>query len=244
MRPPRCNKILPQNLSCSKALIEGNLKRANYLIMGQETFFIVATNPMNNQIKNSVQQVVSGKTPFVLVGKEHVDPPRVVFPGSFNPLHAGHRTIASVAEKIIGGPLFYEISIDNVDKPSLSTADVVRRVNQFDANDTVAITQSVTFNKKAILFPGAIFAVGIDTLKRIGDTRYYDASGEESAEKRMQLAIDQIAHTGCRMLAFGRKIDHVFCNLEDISIPAALRQLCQTVPESLFREDISSSELR
>ena len=49
MRPPRCNKILPQNLSCSKALIEDNLKRANYLIMGQETFFIV--DPNNNVLE-------------------------------------------------------------------------------------------------------------------------------------------------------------------------------------------------
>ena len=165
---------------------------------------------MNNQIRNAIQQVVSGKTPFVLVGKEHAVPPRVVFPGSFNPLHAGHRKIAAVAEKIIGGPLFYEISIDNVDKPPLSTADAIRRVNQFDASDTVAITRSLTFEKKAVLFPEVIFAVGVDTLKRIGDTRYYDAAGKESSEKRMQMAIDQIAHTRCRMLVFGRKIDHAF----------------------------------
>ncbi len=199
---------------------------------------------MNEQITTSVEQVVSRKTSVVLIGKSHAAPPRIVFPGSFNPLHTGHRKIASIAKTIIGSPVCYEISIDNVDKPSMRAIDVVRRVNQFNENETIAITRSKTFDKKVLLFPGAVFAVGVDTLTRIGNTKYYDTTGEYSPKKRMQLAIDQIAQLGCRLLVFGRKIDGNFCSLKDIVIPPSLRQLCQEVPEQMFREDIASSDLR
>src|SRR5207245_755539 len=46
--------------------------------------------------------------------------PAVLLPGSFNPLHLGHTTLADIAAKRLGSPVAFELSIANVDKPELS----------------------------------------------------------------------------------------------------------------------------
>ncbi|MEZ6112930.1 MAG: hypothetical protein R3C99_18255 [Pirellulaceae bacterium] len=43
---------------------------------------------------------------------------------------------------------------------------------------------------------------------------------------------------------FGRASDGRFYELEDLSLPANLQALCEAVPESEFRDDVSSTELR
>jgi hypothetical protein len=58
------------------------------------------------------------------------------------------------------------------------------------------------------------------------------------------VAIASIAAAGCRFLVFGRRQGGRFVTLRDSSVPAALREMCDEVPESQFREDISSSHLR
>ena len=199
---------------------------------------------MKNQIADAAAQVLSGDTAFALVGEQRVAPPRIIFPGSFNPLHEGHREIAAIAESTVGGPLYYEMSIENVDKPTLGLDEVVQRADQFNSQETLAITRAITFDEKALLFPGAVFAVGVDTLTRIGNSRYYASQGGDKAEKSMRQAINILANQGCRILVFGRKIDDAFCGMSNISLPKNLRRLCQEIPERQFRLDISSSDLR
>ena len=57
--------------------------------------------------------------------------PRVIFSGAFNPLHAGHRRMAEIAEEVLGLPTAMEISILNVDKPALDYLEIDRRLGQF-----------------------------------------------------------------------------------------------------------------
>ena len=147
--------------------------------------------------------------------------------------------MAEVAGKLLGVQLAYEISIANVDKPPLDFIEIDSRLTQFAASDAVWLTRAPLFVEKAELFPNTTFVVGCDTIERIGQLRYYE--GRASAR---EAAIEQIAAHGCRFLVFGRETAGKFQTLGDLEIPSSLAALCQEVPESVFRQDISSTELR
>ena len=76
-------------------------------------------------------------------------------------------------------------------------------------------------------------------LARIADAAYYGGSAEQR-----DAAIATIAGRGCRILVFGRMIGDRFCTPSDLELPAALRAVCDAVPESEFRDDTSSTQLR
>jgi nicotinic acid mononucleotide adenylyltransferase len=159
-----------------------------------------------------------------------------VFPGAFNPLHDGHQRMMELAADILGMPVEFEISIENVDKPPLDFVEMDGRLRQFEGQ-AVWFTRASTFVRKAELFPGAIFIVGADTIRRISDPRYYGDNHELAAA-----AIDRIRQHGGRFLVFGRARGGRLESL--IQLPQALRELCTEVPLEQFRVDISSTELR
>lgn len=162
----------------------------------------------------------------------------ILFPGAFNPIHSAHKRMAEVAAERAGSPVTFELSITNVDKPPLDFIEIADRLLQFQGKH-VLLTRAPTFVEKAELAPGCIFVVGIDTVVRIGDPIYYD----DVAAKR-DASIEAIAKSGCRFLVFGRSLNGKFDTVSDVKLLPALRALCDEVPESEFREDISSTELR
>lgn len=163
-----------------------------------------------------------------------------VFPGAFNPLHAGHRRMAEFAARLLGRPVEFEISIFNVDKPPLDFFELRERAAQFGAEERLWFTSAPRFVDKARRMPGATFLIGIDTLERIGDPAYYDGSTQQRDE-----AIAKIAGLGTRFLVFGRLAGEEFRTLNDLTeLPDGLRAICQGVSQDEFREDISSSALR
>jgi nicotinic acid mononucleotide adenylyltransferase len=167
------------------------------------------------------------------------EPPRVLFPGAFHPLHDGHRAMAQHAQRIADAPVAYEICVANVDKPRLNYLALRARLDQFDATTPVWITNTPTFVEKARAFPGAMFVVGADTISRIADPKYY---GGDPA--RRDAAVSELAALGCRFLVFGRKVGARFIGVDDIALPDALRALCTAVAASDFRADVSSTEIR
>ena len=117
--------------------------------------------------------------------------------------------------------------------------EIDRRLRQFASEQAVWLSRAARFTQKAELFGGATFVVGADTIERIGQPRYYGGSQVAADE-----AIEKLAAGGCQFLVFGRVRDGKFAALADLQLPPNLRALCRGVPESMFRADISSTELR
>jgi len=165
--------------------------------------------------------------------------PRAILCGAFDPLHAGHRRMAEIAQEVLGLPTATEISILNVDKPALDYLEIDRRLGQFPPEQAVWLTRAATFDDKSRLFPGATFVVGVDTLHRIADPRYY---GKD--RNVMMHSLERIIARGCRFLVFGRMLESRLVRLADLDLPDMLRRACIEIPPDKFREDVSSTALR
>jgi hypothetical protein len=163
---------------------------------------------------------------------------RVVLPGSFNPLHQGHRELAQVAAYLTGAPICFEIAARNADKPSLPAPLLMDRLSQFAGWADVAITAAPLFVEKARLFPGSTFVIGADTAARLVQAHYY------GGEQPMLAAFATIRAQGCRFLVAGRLAKGQFRTLDDLPIPESLADLLSAIPPELFRADISSTQLR
>src|ERR1051325_8896262 len=129
------------------------------------------------------------------MSRDHRPLPRVLLPGSFNPLHHGHWGLAEIAAEVGGAAVEFELSVANVDKPTLTGAEIRRRLAQFQERASVLLTHAPRFLDKAACFPGAAFVVGADTALRIVLPRYY---GDDQA--KMLPALRSIAERGCRFL--------------------------------------------
>jgi hypothetical protein len=164
-------------------------------------------------------------------------PPPVVLPGSFNPLHHGHETLAQLVQDMRQAPVSYEISVTNVDKPPLPAAEVRGRVAQFAWKAPVELTAAPTFLEKSRLFPGAAFVIGVDTAERLVAPRYY---GHD--ETRMHDALDTMGRAGHEFLVAARAADGALRTLRDVTLPRRYVDLFREIPG--FRVDVSSTELR
>ena len=167
-------------------------------------------------------------------------PPAVLFPGSFNPIHAGHVSLARVAEDLRQQPLAFEISVTNVDKPPLAGETVKHRLAQFAWKSPVEVTRAPTFLEKSRLFPKTTFVIGADTAERLVAPKYYGDDAD-----RMHVALEEIGGAGNSFLVAVR-IDSAGSvrTLRDIQVPHRYVDLFTEIPEHRFRFDTSSSEIR
>lgn len=210
------------------------------LMDADETFAETAAapaDPIDRLVAGNVARVSARPDGGLLLSAPHTP---VLLPGSFNPLHEGHITLARVAGEMRRQPAGFELSVTNVDKPPLAAETVRQRVAQFAGKAPVELTRAPTFVEKARLFPKTTFVIGADTAERLVHARYYD-----NDERRMHDALEEIGGTGGRFLVAVR-IDAAgrLRGLGDIAVPSRYAGLFEPIPEDRFRLDLSSTALR
>ena len=144
-----------------------------------------------------------------------------------------------MAADLLGLPIAFELSVTNVDKPELELSEVRSRIAQFRSHASVIATRAPVFYEKARLLPGCAFVIGLDTLVRLVDPKYYDGS-----RANMMSAFMEMRSLDCSFLVAGRVDESGFRTLHDVEVPDDLVEMFSAIPESVFREDISSTEIR
>ena len=162
-----------------------------------------------------------------------------ILSGSFNPIHQGHIELSKIASDILEAPVAFEISVTNVDKPPLQADEIKKRVSQFERSETVILTCAPLFAEKSGIFQNSTFIIGNDTALRLVDPKYYD-----NDVQNMYTSLQKVKDNKCDFLVAGRLQNSEFKTISDMAIPEAFISLFQGIPESQFRMDLSSSELR
>lgn len=198
-----------------------------------------------NKYYEAIKQLFETKQPFLIINQygELLDfpyYPTSIIPGSFNPLHTGHKQLAKLIGEMKGSTVDFEISIYNVDKDNMTMEDVNQRILQFIGVGTIIISKSKTFVEKSAYFKGCSFVVGWDTAVRILDAKYYDNNFKSGLA-----ALDSIRKNRCEFIVVGR-LDEFgnFRNAKDISIPDGYEDMFIMIEEEKFRSDISSTDFR
>jgi nicotinamide mononucleotide (NMN) deamidase PncC len=185
-------------------------------------------------------QTSSWNGPVDLTADDDLQPTegRLIFPGSFDPLHEGHLLMARIAEEIAERPVDYELSITNVDKPMLDSIAIRGRAAQF-SGQRLWLTRAATFLEKLDIFPKSTFVMGADTYMRLADARYYGGSNTAADH-----AVRRIAKDAAGLIVFGRARDGAFEDPSHLDVPAALKKVTYYVSQREFRCDLSSTQLR
>lgn len=158
----------------------------------------------------------------------------VIFPGSFNPRHDGHKEIVEIAYDELKKPVLYEISVTNTDKPPIDYIDIMERAAQFDGN--VVFTNAPLVLEKARLFTNATFLVGGDSWKRVRDTKYYGGS-----EARKTEVFEELVKLGAKFIVFPRVMGSVHIAFDPSENEYGLARGSMRAPIHL---DCSSSKIR
>lgn len=125
-------------------------------------------------------EVVGG---FVPVHPTALSPRKAILSSSCNPFHNGHVAMLEAGSRRLGCPVDVELCVTNADKPPLDYLTIQERTTQVKEKlrgnphfGEVVLTNSPLFLDKLELFPEATFLIGVDTLTRICDPKYYNNS--------------------------------------------------------------------
>jgi Cytidylyltransferase-like len=166
-------------------------------------------------------------------------PNLAVLSGSFNPLHEGHKKLSVVASQLLNKDVVFELPLINAEKAPIDLAEARKRAVQFLGFDTLLLSRSPLFDQKAEFYPNSTFILGADTAARLVAPRFYGDDVE-----KMKGSLEHLRSKGAKFLVAGRSSKDDFKTLDDIEIPINYREMFSEIPESAFKMDISSTELR
>ncbi len=163
---------------------------------------------------------------------------KLVFSGSFDPCHKNHVFMAECASKKYNVPVYFEISLMNVDKPPIDfislgqRLDSLRKYTDEEFMGGVCLTNAPLFLQKADLFPNSTFIIGADTFNRLFDAKYYDG------EVDTHVILRSFKEKNVRFMVFQRKS-------VKISVNPGILEFCEIIPMDEYEDDgTSSTEIR
>lgn len=224
-----CLVDLPKGLASANVKIV--MEAAQNTNPGLRSIFLPSRAATSQLYLNSGELCSSQDIPQRLAG-------RVLFPGSFDPLHFGHLGIAKIIQDTVGVPPIFEIGRDHPTKGVLSDEQIRSRVEQFRGSGEVLVTSHLPrIVDKLVFFPylrGVV--MGADTLARFLDSRYYPEI------KSIQELLRLLARDDLQVFVFQRAIHGTTVPCENIlpeseGIGATFRKLPG-------QWNISSSEIR